>query len=170
MNFIREVAQRVNMGEVVEKYTGQRLRGKMFSCPFHGEDKHPSCQLRRESRWICYTCGKSGDAVDFVALLYDIRPFKAAQMLNYDFNAGVAQNDWSRQDKDVYIRDRKKKEEERKKKEKRWLKLAKKHREYIYAINHFAPKSPDEPWDSRYVEAIKNIDYISCLLDEIERE
>lgn len=169
MNFAREVAQRVTMEEVVEKYTGQKPRGKMFSCPFHGEDKHPSCHLRRGNRWICYTCGKSGDAVDFVSMLYDIQPLKAAQILNCDFGTGVALNNLSAQDKNAYIRRKKEKEAKQKEQYEKWLKLSRKHREYVYAINHFAPKSLNEPIDPRYENAIKNIDYIGYILDEMEK-
>jgi len=64
--FIKQVAERVNLIAVLERYH-IKLHGKMFSCPFHGKDSHPSAALRKNNRWICYTCGAKGDALDFVS-------------------------------------------------------------------------------------------------------
>lgn len=44
------------------------------SCPFHGEDKHPSFVLYRDSNTFhCFTCKISGDSIDFFSLIHKVK-------------------------------------------------------------------------------------------------
>lgn len=49
-----EILETISMQDILDKY-GIRNNGKMFSCPFHGEDRHPSAKIYSNS-FCCYTC------------------------------------------------------------------------------------------------------------------
>lgn len=59
-------------------FYGIERRGKLYKCPFHS-DNTPSMQV--ENRYYCYACGETGDAVDLVSKLYNLRPKQAAEKI-----------------------------------------------------------------------------------------
>lgn len=59
-------------------------RSDMICCPFH-DDRNPSLKLY-DDHFFCYGCHKSGDVIDLVAGLFDLRPGEAAKKLAADFN------------------------------------------------------------------------------------
>jgi len=170
MNRIREVAQRADIAAVLERYGNIKLKGKMFSCPFHGDDKHPSAGIRSNNRWGCLACGAAGDAVDFVSRIMNTSPSKAAKIINDDFSLGVNMRRLSLEERKRQASERREKEELRKKIEVKRKKLTNIHRAYVYAIAHFAPKTPSDldNLDPRYVQAVKEIDIIAYELDELD--
>lgn len=52
------------MPEVMKGY-GIKIQNNMCSCPFHGQDKHPSMKVFRDGA-NCFTCGWNGDIFAFV--------------------------------------------------------------------------------------------------------
>ena len=60
-----EIKATTDMKDVLSKYGIEVKRGGMVSCPFHGEDKHPSMQIF-EDGYKCHTCGEYGDVFSFV--------------------------------------------------------------------------------------------------------
>lgn len=172
MNYIREVAEKADIRSVIERYTDIRIRGQKFSCPFHGKDAHPSASLRKNGRWACFACGKSGDAVDFVSAVLGLSPKDAAQTINDDFGLGVAidsNHSVSYEERRQQELARRNREEQRAKKDAKRIELTQLHREYAYALVHFAPKSLDEFMqpDPRFVAASKGIDKVSYELDAL---
>jgi hypothetical protein len=55
----------------------------MACCPFHN-DRHPSLKLN-EDYFYCFGCGATGDVIDFVAKLFHLSNYEAAQKLAADF-------------------------------------------------------------------------------------
>jgi len=55
---------------------GIQIRNNMCSCPFHGDDKHPSMKVFDDGA-NCFTCGWNGDIFSFV-MRYDGVGFKEA--------------------------------------------------------------------------------------------
>lgn len=49
-------------------------------CPIHG-DKDPSFRIYQSGRWHCYGCGKGGDTIDFVMLMYKVSFRKALSII-----------------------------------------------------------------------------------------
>ena len=89
MGRVRRVSERADVVKALSYYGNIRVTPNgMFSCPFHGEDKHPSAQVRG-NRWKCYACGAFGDAIDFVAQLQGIDVQTAAKIIDTDFGLGV---------------------------------------------------------------------------------
>jgi len=169
VNYIREVAEKADIRSVIERYTDIRIRGQMFSCPFHGKDTHPSTSLRKNGRWICFTCGKSGDAVDFVSAALGLSPKDAAQTINDDFGLGVSISRVSYEERKRQELARRNREEQQTKRNAERMRLSQLHREYMYALIHFAPKNLNELMqpDPRFVAASKGIDKVAYELDTL---
>ena len=80
----------VSMQQILDKY-GIKNNGKMFSCPFHGEDKHPSAKIYKNS-YCCFGCHNAGDTIRFVENLFNLSFKEAMQKINLDFNLGLDPN------------------------------------------------------------------------------
>lgn len=172
MGYIKQVSEAVSMEDVIRYYArDKKIIGRQFSCPFHGEDVHPSAVIMPDNRWRCFTCNEHGDAVDFVAKMFGCSLMEAANRLNEDFNLGLSSStcctpaEMTKERQEV---DRKKAYKE--KLEKSYLEYAERLRDYQVAITRYEPKNPQElahP-DPRYVMAIKNIDFLKYRMDEID--
>ena len=61
----------------------------VFSCPFHGDDRHPSARMNhRTTAWLCSACGAKGNAVHFLARLRNIDEEEALSWIRFQF--GIA--------------------------------------------------------------------------------
>lgn len=87
------VKETLTAREVAEHY-GIRVTDKGFCCcPFHNE-KTPSMKLYRgQGGFYCFGCGKSGDIITFVQLLFGIGFKQAVYQLCEDFNIPYDQTD-----------------------------------------------------------------------------
>ncbi len=82
MNIFNLVRANITARDAAEYYGIKVNKNGMACCPFHN-DKHPSLKL--DKRFHCFGCQADGDAVDFVARLFGIRKYDAAQKLLDDF-------------------------------------------------------------------------------------
>lgn len=127
----------------------------MVCCPFHN-DRTPSMKLN-EDYFYCFGCGAHGDVIDFVARLFHLPPAEAAKKLAEDF--GVAE-----QKPSVLVRLKRGKTQVEA--ERHSLRVL---RDYFGILQdwkeHFAPQSPEDPIDPRYVEACHMLDRIGNMLD-----
>lgn len=82
MNVFEVVKQSVTTREVAEFYGFSVNRAGMIACPFHN-DRTPSMKV--DKRFHCFGCGADGDAVDFIARLFDKGTKEAAEMIATDF-------------------------------------------------------------------------------------
>lgn len=62
-----EIKEQVTMEQVLDSY-GIEMKGKMCSCPFHGQDRHPSMKIFKDG-FHCFGCGAHGDIFKFVQLM-----------------------------------------------------------------------------------------------------
>ena len=83
-----EVKTLVSMGDVARYYSSDPNRSGYICCPFHNE-KTASLKLY-DHDFHCFGCGAHGDAVDFVALLFNLEPMAAVKQLNNDFHLGIS--------------------------------------------------------------------------------
>lgn len=61
--------------------SGKRYVGR---CPFHGPDKHPSFavwQGKRKQLWGCWSCGATGDAIDWIMRTRGVEFLEAKRIL-----------------------------------------------------------------------------------------
>ena len=75
------VKQSVTTKAVAEHYGIEVKRGGMAKCPFH-PDQSPSLKLN-DDYYYCFGCGATGDAIDFVARLFQISNKDAAEKIEY---------------------------------------------------------------------------------------
>lgn len=80
MNIFARVKKSVTVLQAAEHYGVEIQKNGMCRCPFH-DDRHPSMKLN-EDYFYCFGCGATGDVIDFVAKLFDLNSYEAAQKLS----------------------------------------------------------------------------------------
>lgn len=78
MNLFETVKSAVTVKQAAEHYGCKVNRGDMICCPFH-DDRHPSMKLNRDY-FYCFSCGATGDVIDFVARLFVHTPLKKCSL------------------------------------------------------------------------------------------
>lgn len=141
MNLYETAKASVSVPEAAERYGLDVGRSGMTRCIFH-YDRHPSMKLN-EDYFFCFGCGAHGDVIDLTARLLGLSSYEAARRLSEDF--GLGENPMPRRETlwDVVRRLRHWKAE-------------------------FAPCSPENEPDERYVEACKKLDYVEYLMKEAQ--
>ena len=72
------VRENVTARQVAEYYGLKVNRNGMACCPFH-DDRTPSMKI--DKRYYCFGCLAKGDAVDYVARMFGLRPKAAAEKI-----------------------------------------------------------------------------------------
>ena len=86
MNIFQEIKDHITAKEVAAGY-GLAISPKgMTCCPFH-DDRHPSMKI--DTFYYCFTCGAKGDAINYVARRYSLRPYDAAKKIIEDFHLPI---------------------------------------------------------------------------------
>ncbi len=160
MNLFETVKVAVTVRQAAEHYGLEVGRNGMACCPFH-TDQHPSLKLN-EDYFYCFGCGARGDVIDFVARLFDLSSYEAAQKLAYDFGIDP--------DKPPALAAlQKPKYPLAKAFQKEELHCQRVLCDYLHLLENWkvqhAPKTPDDPIDDRFVEACQMLDYIEYLAD-----
>ena len=157
-NVFEAVKQAVPTRQAAESYGIQVGRNGMACCPFH-DDRHPSMKLN-EKYFYCFGCGATGDVIDLVARLFNLSSFDAAKKLAYDFGLDP--------DKPPAAATlRKPKYPLAKTFQKEELHCQRILCDYLHLLEHwkvqYAPKTPEDTLDDRFVEACQMLDYIEDL-------
>ena len=102
-----------------------------------------------EDYFFCFGCGVKGDVIDFVARSFDLSSYEAAQKLASDFGLDPKPPTSAAmlKPKRPYIRQFREDEM------------------LCFRVLRYAPKTPDDDLDDRFVEACQMIDYIEYLAD-----
>lgn len=160
MSIYKIVKANVTVRQAAEHYGVEVQRNGMCCCPFH-DDRHPSMKLN-EDYFYCFGCGAHGDVIEFTARLFGLTNYEAVKKLAYDFGLDP--------DKPPAAAALKKPE----------YPLAKAFQRdemhcqrvlcgYLHLLEdwkeRYAPSSPEEEWDDRFVEACQMLDYIEYLAD-----
>ena len=152
MNQFESVKAAVPLRQAAENYGLELRRNGMTCCPFH-EDAHPSLKLN-EDYFFCFGCGASGDVIDFTARLFGISPKDATEKLAADFGISVDA-------KPVAVRRNPSRLDE--------LRCRQVLTDYLHLLQdwkiRYAPQTPGDIWDDRFVASCKQYDHIVYLLD-----
>ena len=155
MNQFERVKAAVPLRQAAENYGLELRRNGMTCCPFH-EDAHPSLKLN-EDYFFCFGCGASGDVIDFTAKLFGVSLKDAVTKLAADF--GVSED--SRQ---VSVRQNPFRLEE--------LRCRRVLTAYLHLLKkwktQYAPKTPEDSLDDRFVESCQQYDRIAGLLEMLD--
>ena len=160
MDLFTQIKMAVSVKEAAEYYGLEVNRGNMVCCPFHN-DRTPSMKLN-EDYFYCFGCGAHGDVIDLVARLFNLSSYDAAKKLAYDF--GI---DPDKPPAAAALR--KPKYPLAKAFQNETLHCQRILCDYLHLLEHwkvqYAPKTPEDTLDDRFVEACQMLDYIEDLTD-----
>lgn len=71
-----QIKQVLSLKDIVEFYVGQpnSYTGR-YKCPFNREEHHCNLEVK-DKYWRCYSCGTSGDEIEFVKRLFGLDNYK----------------------------------------------------------------------------------------------
>ena len=170
MTIYETVKKSIPVPDATAQYGMEISKNGMTLCPFH-DDRNPSMKLN-DDYYYCFGCGADGDVIDLTAALCGLNKYDAARKLVQDF--GV---DYETLLPDMVAVQKKYADRKRQAERERKVFIALTERLYLLRdwIVRYAPKSPDEELDPRFVEAchdLARVEYlvdILCTGDEIER-
>lgn len=159
MNLFGKVKTAVNVKEAAERYGIRIERGSRALCPFH-DDHTPSMKLN-DDYFYCFTCQATGDVVDLTAKLFGCGKYEAAQRLASDFGIDPNPSPQTPPKPIPYHKTQQFKDDERL----CFVVLA----EYLHLLRDrktkYAPTSPEDIPDARFIEACQKEHYAEYLTD-----
>ena len=162
MTIYETIKAAISVKQAAEHYGLKVSRNGMTCCPFH-HDRHPSLKLN-EDYFFCFGCGAKGDVIDLVAKLFDLSGYEAAQKLMADFGITTELGQAAAAScKPIRPHIRQFREDE--------MLCFRVLTDYLHLLEdwkvRYAPKTPDEPYDDRFVEACQmhcHIEYMADVL------
>ena len=163
MNLFQTVKASVTVKQAAALYGLPITTTGMTRCPFH-EDHTPSMKLN-VTYYYCFGCGATGDVIDLTARLFDLSSLQAARKLAQDFGLGpdkppsgavalpkpLATLSDAQQEDIAYC-----------------LRVLHDYRDLLTRWRtEFAPLSPEESLDDRFVEALHMLDVVDDLMDRL---
>ena len=147
MTIYENIKAAISVKQAAEHYGLKVNRNGMACCPFHN-DRHPSLKLN-EDYFFCFGCGAKGDVIDLVARLFNLTSLQAAQKLAADFGLDPKPPTAAAMVKPKRPHIRQFREDE--------MLCFRVLTDYLHLLENwkvlYAPKTPDEPYDDRFVEA-----------------
>lgn len=168
MTIFEEVKELIDVPTAVRHYGVEVHRGNMALCPFHRE-RNPSCKLYAD-HYYCFGCQAHGDVITLVQELFSLSAIEAVKQLNSDFALGL--NVDKPPDMEA-VNERRREIAERK------AEKAKVEHMYDVLLKYFtlldkykmryAPKTPYDKTDSRFIYALHHIGYAEYMLEMYNR-
>lgn len=159
MTIYETIKAAVSVKQAAEHYGLKVNRSGMACCPFHN-DRHPSLKLN-EDYFFCFGCGAKGDVIDLVARLFNLTSLQAVQKLAADFGLDPKPPTAAALPKPKHPYIRQFREDE--------MLCFRVLTDYLHLLEdwkvRYAPKTPKDALDDRFVEACQMIDYIEYLAD-----
>ena len=149
----------ISVKQAAEHYGLKVSHNGMACCPFHN-DRHPSLKLN-EDYFFCFGCGAKGDVIDLVARLFNMSSYEAAQKLASDFGLDPKPPTVAAmvKPKRPYIRQFREDE----------MLCFRVLTNYLHLLEdwkvRYAPKTPEDALDDRFVEACQMHCYIEYMAD-----
>lgn len=161
MRIFEIVKENVNLREAAELYGIDVNRYGKALCPFHN-DRHPSLYVA-DDHYYCFACGEHGDVIDFAAKLFGLPLYAAAQRLAADFHltpdkppSAAALHAKCVQTEAQQLREN----------ERLCFSVLSDYARILRSWKvQYAPQSPAEAPDERFIEACHNLDQTEYYLD-----
>ena len=161
MNLFEIVKCGVSCREAAERYGVEVNRYGMALCPFHN-DRHPSLYVA-DDHYHCFACGEHGDVIDFVSKLFQLSLYDAARKLAADFHLSP-----DKPPSAVALHAKRIRTEAQQLMENERLCFSVLS-DYARVLRdwkvQYAPQSPAEAPDERFVEACHKLDEVEYYLD-----
>ena len=159
MTIYETIKAAISVKQAAEHYGLKVSHNGMACCPFHN-DRHPSLKLNEEY-FYCFGCKAKGDVIDFVARLFNLSSYEAAQKLAADFGLDPKPPTAAALPKPKHPYIRQFREDE--------MMCFRVLTDYLHLLEdwkvRYAPKTSDDALDDRFVEACQMLDYIEYLAD-----
>ena len=160
MNIYNTIKAAVTTRQAAEHFGLAVDKHGMARCPFH-EDHQPSLKL--DQRYYCFGCHETGDVIDFTARLHGISNRQAAEKLAEIFGElprPPTQVNILKSDAELF-----------REKEQFCIRVL---WDYLRLLRcwklRYAPESPEDGYDNRFVEACQMESVIDHLIDEMRDE
>ena len=159
MTIYETIKAAISVKQAAEHYGLKVSHNGMACCPFHN-DRHPSLKLN-EDYFFCFGCGAKGDVIDLVARLFNLSSYEAAQKLASDFGLDPKPPTAAAmvKPKRPYIRQFREDE----------MLCFRVLTDYLHLLEdwkvRYAPKTPEDALDDRFVEACQMHCYIEYMAD-----
>jgi DNA primase len=172
-----EVKQAVDIKKIVEYYGIKLDRSLKAKCPFHNEKTASFSININKQIFNCFGCGVGGDAITFVAKLFNIKNIDASKMIDDDFHLGLESSNKLSYFEKAKIEQRRQQQEEiikaeKERKDKIFNNYFEKLKNYIeldkILIKH-RPRAGQE-LSEEFINALQKISYAEYLLDVAELE
>ena len=163
MNLFQTIKAAVTVKQAAALYGLPITTTGMTRCPFH-EDHTPSMKLN-DTYYYCFGCGATGDVIDLTARLFDLSSLQAARKMAQDFGLGpdkppssavalskspTVSSDAQQEDVSYCLR------------------VLHDYRDLLTRWRiKYAPHSPEESLDDRFVEALHMLDVVDDLMDRL---
>ena len=161
MNLFEVVKANINTQEVAQTYGIDVNHHGMALCPFH-IDRLPSLYVS-DDHYHCFACGEHGDVIDLTAKLFDLRLYDAARKLASDFHLAP--------DKPLPEAIRWKKEhkptaQQHRENELLCFSVLNEYRRLLLDWEkRYAPQTPEDVLDERFMEACHRLPWAEYQLD-----
>ena len=162
LSIYTDVKTAVSARDAAEFYGFNVKKNGMMCCPFH-DDRHPSMKV--DKRFYCFGCEAKGDVIDFVARIFHLSPYEAAQKLADDFHLKPrppesAANTPESPDDQVTPSFR----------WNNWTAFDAMHKYELMLAKwkqNYAPSDRDEEWDEHFVAALQTLPFVSDWTDQL---
>ena len=161
MNLFEIVKYGVSCREAAELYGVEVNRYGMALCPFHN-DRHPSLYVA-DDHYYCFACGEHGDVIDFAARLFGLPLYEAAQRLAADFHLTP---DKPPSAAALHAKRIRTEAQQLRENERLCFSVLSDYARVLRSWKvQYAPQSPAEAPDERFVEACHKLDEVEYYLD-----
>ena len=161
MRIFEIVKENVNLREAAELYGIDVNRYSKALCPFHN-DRHPSLYVA-DDHFYCFACREHGDVIDFVGRLFQLSPYDAARKLAADFHLSP---DKPPSAAALHAKRIRTEAQQLRENERLCFSILS---DYAHVLRdwkvRYAPQSPAEAPDERFVEACHKLDEVEYYLD-----
>ena len=161
MNLFEIVKYGVSCREAAERYGVEVNHYGMALCPFHN-DRHPSLYVA-DDHYHCFACGEHGDVIDFAAKMFGLPLYDAAQRLAADFHLTP---DKPPSAAALHAKRIRTEAQQLRENERLCFSILS---DYAHVLRdwkvRYAPQSPAEAPDERFVEACHKLDEVEYYLD-----
>ena len=154
MSIFETIKAAVSVQQAAAYYGMKIQRNHMTRCCFH-DDHHPSLKLN-DTYFYCFACLEHGDVIDLVARLHRESHYAAVQRIARDFGSGpnspaptVAETRPSRRNPDEAL----------------CRSVLTDYEQLLKRWKHdYAPATPDDPVNERYVEACQMLPAVTDMI------
>ncbi len=161
MNLFEIVKYGVSCREAAERYGVEVNHYGMALCPFYN-DRHPSLYVA-DDHYHCFACGEHGDVIDFVSKLFQLSLYDAAQKLAADFHLTP---DKPPSAAALHAKRIRTEAQQLKANERLCFSVLSDYARVLRDWKvQYAPQSPAEAPDERFVEACHKLDEVEYYLD-----